>query len=103
MLVLVTGLASHGKTRFVDALRHRLTPITIPVYVRHSWPVTADGTVLHVHAETDVEAMVEGGLPSPEDAAGAELIVPVDWEPVARSVDRVVASLATRGIAAVGA
>jgi hypothetical protein len=102
MLVLVTGLASHGKTRFVDALRQRLAPTTIPVYVSRGWPIPEDVAVLHVHAETDVEALVEGGLRWRE-ADGAELVVAVDWEPVEQSVNRVVQTLATRGVpAAVG-
>jgi hypothetical protein len=49
--------------------------------------------VLHIHAETDVEAFIEGTSPTREAAKRAALVVRVDWEPVGASVDRVVETL----------
>ena len=47
---------------------------------------------LRVHAETDVEALIEGGLLRRvrADAAAADLVIAVDWESTERSVGRVV-------------
>ena len=99
--LLITGLPSPGKARLVDALQRRLRPSDIAIRV------SADGVpplapTLHVHAETDLEALVEGRLPARDCSTDAELVVPVDWEPVERSVSRVVATLVARGIATAG-
>ena len=94
MFLLVTGLPSPGKTRFVDALTRRLGPTHMVV---GSLPGAAAGTaLLHVHTETDVEALVEGAWHGRDDAGSAELVVRVDWEPLTASVDRVVETLRSR-------
>jgi hypothetical protein len=94
MLLLVTGLPSPGKTRFVDALSRRLGPGHTIV---GSLPGAHTGAaLLHVHAETDVEALVEGAWPPRHAARRAELVVRVDWEPINTSVDRVLETLRTR-------
>jgi hypothetical protein len=94
MLLLVTGLPSPGKTRFVDALARRLGPTHTIVGALPG--AHAGSALLHIHAETDVEALVEGPLPPRRATQRAELIVRVDWEPVAASVDRVLETLRTR-------
>jgi len=102
--VFVTGLASSGKARLIDALRERLASAHIDVHAGE--PVSPDDAhSLHVHAETDVEALIEGGLktPSRQHAERADLVVPVDWESTARSVSRVIAALAERGLTSVEA
>lgn len=98
-IVLVTGLPSSGKARLIDALRQRLAPSGIDVF--HQPSSAAGQPALHVHAETDVEALIEGGLktPSRRDAQRADVIVPVDWESTERSVNRVIAALVDRGLA----
>ena len=96
--LLITGLPSPGKTRLVDALQRRLLPSTIAIRVSTDGLLPAT-TALHVHAETDIEALVEGDLPARAYAKGAQLVVPVDWEPVERSVTRVIETLAARGVA----
>jgi hypothetical protein len=94
MLLLVTGLPSPGKTRFVDALSRRLGPGHTIV---GSLPGGHAGSaLLHVHTETDVEALVEGRWRPPAAAQPAELVVRVDWEPVNASVDRVLETLRSR-------
>jgi hypothetical protein len=95
--VFVTGVASSGKARLIDALHGRLAPRQIDV--RAGQPPSPKGASLHVHAETDIEALIEGGLKavSREDARHADVIVPVDWESVDRSVSRVLSALADRG------
>ena len=94
MLLLVTGLPSPRKTRFVDALVRRLGSSHVIV---GSLPGAHAGAVLlHVHAETDVEALLEG-TPLPDQTARcADLVVRVDWEPLADCVDRVVDALRLR-------
>jgi hypothetical protein len=94
MLLLVTGLPSPGKTRFVDALSRRLGPGHMVVGTLPGAP--AGGELLHVHAETDVEALVEGPYLPRQAAPRPELVVRVDWEPVSASVDRVLETLRTR-------
>jgi hypothetical protein len=94
MLLLVTGLPSPGKTRFVDALARRLGPNHTIVGALPGAHVGS--ALLHVHAETDVEALVEGPLLPPSTVNRPELVVRVDWEPVAASVDRVLETLRTR-------
>jgi hypothetical protein len=97
--VFVTGLASSGKARLIDALRERLAPVHIDVRAGRPSPPD-DAASLHVHAETDVDALIEGGLKTPSrlDAERADLTVPVDWESTDRSVSRVMAALADRGL-----
>jgi hypothetical protein len=101
--VFVTGLASSGKARLVAALEERLAPGRIAV--RASQPEPESRPALHVHAETDIEALIEGGLKttSGRDAARADLIIPVDWESADRSVNRVIEALVDRGLADVEA
>jgi hypothetical protein len=55
-----------------------------------------------VHAETDLEALVEGGVSATARAAAreAEVIVRVDWERTDQSVDRVIHALVARGVIA---
>ena len=98
-LVLVTGLASPGKTRLVEALARRLRPAGIAVQAG-----SACSTVrgLHVHAETDLDSLIEGHL-ARTPLHQADVVVRVDWEPVERSVTRVIEQLVTRGIATVEA
>src|SRR5262245_7257117 len=102
--VLVTGLASSGKARLIDALRERLAPSQIEVRSGPRSPASAE-PALHVHAETDVAALIEGGLKtgSRQDAQRADLIVPVDWESTDRSVARVLEALSDRGLASLEA
>ena len=97
--VHVTGLASAGKQRLVAALSRRLASDALAVSTGQAAPRPGDGT-LRVHAETDIEALIEGGLrtASRNDALDADVIVPVDWEPVERSVRRVLEALADRGV-----
>jgi hypothetical protein len=102
-VVVVTGLASPGKTHFVAALERRLAPAHILVRLSGGPAFPADVEVLHVHAETDVEGMVEGVLPAGTTARGAAVVIPVDWEPPERGVNRVVDALVARGLAVVGA
>jgi hypothetical protein len=59
-------------------------------------PGAQDVAALHVHAETDVEALVEGASPTRDAARRAELVVRVDWEPISVTVDRVVETLRSR-------
>lgn len=94
MLLLVTGLPSPAKTRFVDALSRRLGPGHMIVGALPG--AHAGVALLHVHAETDADALVEGPWPPRHAAAPPEVVVRVDWEPVSASVDRVVDTLRTR-------
>lgn len=96
--VRVTGLASAGKARLVSALHERLALEEIAVESGVGPAPSGDAT-LRVHAETDIEALIEGGITtaSRQDARNADVIVPVDWEPVERSVRRVMEMLADRG------
>jgi hypothetical protein len=103
--VFVTGLASSGKARLVDALLRRLEPAHIDVRAAQPPPLGTGAAALHVHAETDIEALIEGGLKlaSQQDARHADLVVPVDWESAERSVSRVIEALVERGLADVEA
>jgi hypothetical protein len=95
--VLVTGTTSPGKARLVSALERALTPSGIAVVSpgRTGTP----GLVLHVHAEADIDALLETG-PGTEGAWArrADLLVPVDWEATPHSVRRVIAALVARGV-----
>lgn len=99
LTLLITGLPSPGKARLVNALAGRLRPSNIAVRLARDAPSPFERFILHVHAETDLEALVEGGLPAYESSKGAQVVVPVDWEPVERSVARVLDSLSASGVA----
>ena len=99
LTLLITGLPSPGKARLVDALQGRLRPANISVRSRREAPELLAIPILHVHAETDLEAFVEGGLRDSDSAKGAQVVVPVDWEPVDRSVTRIIDSLSANGVA----
>jgi hypothetical protein len=77
--MLLTGIPSPGKARLKAALDAAL-PLDAPV---------------RVHAETDLEAMLEPGLQRETRAAAAkaDIVIPVDWESPERSVKRVIAVL----------
>jgi hypothetical protein len=81
--VLVTGLGSAGKANVRSATA--ASP--------------SERIVLRVHAETDLDAFVEGlvELDERRAARAADLVVPVDWEPLARSVARIMEALIARG------
>lgn len=96
IVVLVTGLASPGKTRLVEALDRRLRSAGIAVQAS---TVCSAVRGLHVHAETDLDSLIEGHLVARTPLHKADLVVRVDWEPVERSVTRVIEQLVTRGIA----
>lgn len=96
--VLVTGLPSPGKVRLVAALAGRLRDANIDVRLGRHARSDADPSVLHVHAQSDIEALVEGELPDDQSPKGAQVVVAVDWEPVDRSVRRVIATLGTSGV-----
>lgn len=98
--VVVTGLPSPGKTRLVEALRDRLRVDGIAVAPAPE--PTDDRPLLRVHAETDLEALVEGTPVVARSARGADVIVPVDWEAPSRSVARIVELLIARGLVAPG-
>jgi hypothetical protein len=100
MLLLVTGLPSPGKTQLVDALSDRLGSALVVAGTRATQPAPAP--TLHVHAETDFEAWVEGDWPSRDAARHAELVVKVDWESVERSVDRVMKALGAKAACVAG-
>jgi hypothetical protein len=96
IVVLVTGLASPGKTRLVEALDRRLRPAGIAVQASTVYSAVRG---LHVHAETDLDSLIEGHLVARAPLHKADVVVRVDWEPVERSVTRVIEQLVTRGIA----
>ena len=98
LTLLVTGLPSPGKARLVDALEGRLRPSNISVRMGSHARGPAEMPILHVHAESDLEALIEGGLPERESSKGAQLVVPVDWEPVDRSVMRIIETLSASGV-----
>jgi hypothetical protein len=85
-LLLITGIPSPGKARLKAALEAAALPI------RSGGP---EGPPLQVHAETDLEAMVEPGVlrETRVAAAKADIVIPVDWEAPEDSVRRVVAAL----------
>jgi hypothetical protein len=77
--MLLTGIPSPGKARLKAALDASI-PVDAPV---------------RVHAETDLEAMLEPSLQRETRAAAAkaDIVIPVDWESPADSVKRVIAVL----------
>jgi hypothetical protein len=98
--VIVTGIASPGKRRLVEALRARLSASGLRVESCWEPRPSASGRVaLHVHADTDLDALVESGQRGGLLAAsgGADVRVPVDWEGVDGSVRRIVEALDARG------
>lgn len=99
VVIVVTGLASPGKARLIDALQSRLrgTGVTVEPQGRFH---DGNSPALRVHAETDLEALVEGAPVVARAARDADLIVPVDWEAPARSVTRVMELLIARGVVA---
>jgi len=101
--VHVTGLASPGKARLLAALSRALEPIGIAVRTGPAPPSTSIAT-LCVHAETDLEAWVEGSAANltRDDESHADLVLRVDWEPIDRSVQRVVTALVERGFPIAG-
>jgi hypothetical protein len=78
--MLLTGIPSPGKARLKAALDAASIPVDAPV---------------RVHAETDLEAMLEPSLQreTRAAAASADIVIPVDWESPADSVKRVIAVL----------
>jgi hypothetical protein len=97
LAVLLTGTISPGKARLLAALERALAPSGIAVASPGRGAVA--GHALHVHAEADIDALLETG-PGTEGAWArrADLIVPVDWEPTPHSVRRVIAALVARGL-----
>lgn len=100
--VLVTGTASPGKARLVAALARAL-PDGLAVEAPDR-PLDGAAHDLHVHAASDIDALLESG-PGSEGAWArrADLLVSVDWESTAHSVRRVIDALIARGAAAPGA
>ncbi len=99
--VVVTGLASPGKTRLLDALQLRL-PAHVEVHAAsETTPLSHGRPVLRVHASSDLEALIEGAGSSAfrRAAHDADLVVAVDWERTERSLERVIGALAARGLA----
>ena len=88
--MLLTGIPSPGKARLKAALEAAGVSLSA-------------GGAVRVHAETDLEALLEPGLQreTRDAAAKADLVIPVDWESPENSVKRVIAVL-TKG-AALGA
>jgi len=96
--ILVSGLASPGKTQLIEALSHHFSGPGVVVRPLGD-EAAASGAVLRVHAESDLEALVEGDRAVAERraAAAADLVVPVEWEPVVRSIARITEALVARG------
>ncbi len=103
-LVWISGVASPGKSRLITALESRLAPLGVRLHSSDGPPNGASSgrrtAIVHVHAETDLEALLEPHLLDGSRAAAgvAELQIPVDWEAVERSVARVYERLLTRGM-----
>jgi hypothetical protein len=78
--LLITGIPSPGKARLKAALD--AAAIDVPAPIR-------------VHAETDLEGLLEPELlrETRATAAKADIVIPVDWESAADSVKRVIAVL----------
>ena len=88
-VLLLTGMPSPGKTRLAAALNA-------------AGLTTAAAGTLHVHAESDLEALLEPSLRRAIYAAqaNADLIISVDWESTTESVRRVMTLLSSRHDAA---
>ena len=82
-LLLITGIPSPGKSRLKAALEAA------------DLSTASSARPIRIHAETDLEAMVEPGLlrDTRAAAAKADIVIPVDWEAPEHSVRRVVAAL----------
>ena len=96
--VIVTGLASAGKTRLIEALERRLRFSGIQIRTT-TYLESAPTRWLHVHAESDFDALIEGGRALRHSFHTPDVVVPVDWEPADRSVTRVIEQLIARGVA----
>jgi hypothetical protein len=98
-VVVVTGTISPGKARLLAALERELTPHGIAIASPDRGSFRAS-PALHVHAEADIDALLETN-PGSEGAWArrADLLVPVDWEATSQSVRRVIAALHARGVA----
>lgn len=85
-VLLLTGMPSAGKTRLAAALN--AAGLTT---------ASAAGT-LHVHAESDLEALLDPPLRRAIHAeqATADLIISVDWESTTESVRRVMTLVSSR-------
>jgi hypothetical protein len=96
--ILVSGLASSGKTQLIEALSHQFSGRGVVVRALGDGS-DSSGAALRVHAESDLEALVEGDLAAAERraAAAADIVVPVEWEPLARSIARITEALVARG------
>jgi hypothetical protein len=91
--MLLTGIPSPGKARLKAALEAAGVSLSTGGTEAHA---------VRVHAETDLEALLEPGLQreTRDAAAKADIVIPVDWESPENSVKRVIAVLAkgaTRG------
>jgi hypothetical protein len=96
-VIVVTGLASARKTELIDALAKQCAGIAIVSRAERDAASAAD-VILRVHAETDLEAMVEGRSDDHAAARAADIVVPVDWEPLSRSVVRITEALVAHGV-----
>jgi predicted ATPase len=85
-VLLLTGMPSPGKTRLAAALN--AAGLTT---------ASAAGT-LHVHAESDLEALLDPSLRRAIHAAqaNADLTISVEWESTAESVRRVMTLVSSR-------
>lgn len=93
MLVLVTGLPSTAKGRFVDALSRRLgTDHAVVSWFYGAHPASVQ---LHVHAESSAEALIEGGWLE-RSAGRPDLVVHLDSEALDASIGRVLRTLRAR-------
>ena len=95
--LLITGIPSPGKARLKAALD---AADLGAASASAEASADKDARALRIHAETDLEAMLEPGLQRETRAAAAQadIVIPVDWESPADSVKRVIAALA-RGAA----
>ena len=96
--VVVSGLPSPRKTALIVALQARLRGAGITV-IASGTPLPEAGRFLHVHAAADVEALLESPVADVDGRrfGRADVIVPVDWEPLHRSLARVAEALIARG------
>ena len=88
LMLSLTGMPSPGKARLAQALEAA------------GLSLSKSAPDLRVHAETDLEALLEPGLltGTHADAAAADLVIAVDWESTAHSVGRVIELVAARGV-----
>lgn len=83
----ISGLPSPGKAKLIAALDAQAARLAL----QGSRP-------LHIHAETDLEGMLEGSALTSvrAEARTADIVILVDWEPVAHSVARVLDAMSCR-------